>query len=123
MPRMKLAVTAENINDSLRAASGHCMIASAIKRKVPAARWVLVDLQTIRWTDRRVGLRFIYMTPRPAQQALLDFDRGIPVKPFQFTLPPPEIRPVSKHKPRPKATASPNTKIYKKAKLSPERFT
>jgi hypothetical protein len=66
--------------------SGHCMIADAVYAAVPGAKSVSVDLATIRWTDPSKGLRYTYLTPRPAQLALLDFDQGRTVKPFRFEL-------------------------------------
>jgi hypothetical protein len=121
---MKLTVTSANIDNAIRSDANHCMIAEAIKEKIPTARWVLVDLQSIRWTDREAGRRFIFMTPKPAQKALLAFDKGLPVKPFHVTLPAPESRPIPSRKPRKtvkgKTKAKPK-KIYKKAKVAPEQ--
>jgi hypothetical protein len=62
------------------------MIADAIKEAIPNAQSVAVDLVTIRWTDPVRELRYIYLTPRRAQLALIDFDRGVVPKPFDVQL-------------------------------------
>lgn len=67
--------------------SSHCMIAEAVKAALPDARYVSVDLQTIRYSDPRVGLRYIYLTPRRVQEALTHFDMGVlPQESFSFRL-------------------------------------
>jgi hypothetical protein len=62
------------------------MIAEAVKAAVPDADRVAVDLATIRWTDRAKSRRYIYLTPRAAQEALLDFDAGKKSDPLTFSL-------------------------------------
>ncbi len=122
MPRMKLTITSENIEESIRNDANHCMIALAIKKKIPTARWVFVDLQKIRWTDRVAGMTFVCMTPLPAKRALLDFDKGADVKPFHFTMPAPQTKPIKRPK-RAKAVTKKGKakKVYKKTKTAPER--
>lgn len=85
-PRITVAVTREIIDLSERRNSSHCMIAEAVKRSVPEARHVSVDLATIRFTDPNKRLRYIYLTPRKAQYALLDFDQGHHAEPFEVQL-------------------------------------
>lgn len=82
----KVAVTTDVIEQSIRADSGHCMIADAIKQQIPGASRVSVDLQTIRFSDRKKGLRYIYLTPPECQAALVNFDQGIDPEPFTFQL-------------------------------------
>lgn len=60
------------------------MIAEAIAVHLPGVRNVSVDMMTIRWSDPAKGWRYIYLTPKPAQYALLDFDMGLPIEPFSF---------------------------------------
>jgi hypothetical protein len=62
------------------------MIAEAIRLAVPNAQSVAVDLVTIRWTDPVRELRYIYLTPRLAQHALIDFDSGVEPRPFDVKL-------------------------------------
>lgn len=83
----QIEVTAEIIGQSLRANSNHCMIADAIKAAMPEAKAVSVDLQTIRYTDREKGQRYVYFTPLVCQQQLLRFDQGVHVHPWSFKLP------------------------------------
>jgi len=85
-PRIQIQITEENINLAERDSSAHCMIADAIKRNVPEAKHILVDLQSIRWTDTTKSRRFTYLTPRVAQVALIAFDQGVHDQPFRFVL-------------------------------------
>ena len=85
-PQVTIHVSAENINTSVQRASGHCMIAEAVKATKPDARFVSVDLQTIRWTLLDKAERYTYLTPRPVQIALVEFDQGVLPKPFKFTI-------------------------------------
>jgi len=62
------------------------MIAEAIKKAYPKATYVSVDLQTIRFTDPDKGLRYTYLTPRTAQQGIVQFDQGVEVEPFSVRL-------------------------------------
>jgi hypothetical protein len=123
MPRMKLTITSTNIEESIRNDAYHCMIASAIKEKIPTARWVFVDVQKIRWTDRVAGQQFFCLTPLPAKRALLAFDKGEDVKPFHFTMPAPQTKPITKRPKRAKAVTKKGKakKVYKKTKVAPER--
>lgn len=83
---MRVNVTKEHIENGVEKNSQHCMIADAIKTTYPKAQYILVDLQSIRFTDKTKGKRFTYMTPAVAQHNLLRFDQGQSVKPFTFSL-------------------------------------
>lgn len=83
-PNVTIKITEAEIQKAIPKDSGHCMIADAVKRIVPTAEHVAVDLQSIRWSDRKRGVRYTYLTPAIAQMALLRFDDGIKVEPFQF---------------------------------------
>jgi hypothetical protein len=86
-PRLNVSVTAMDIETARPANSGHCMIAEAIKRAIGGdIKRVAVDLQTIRWSDPARGLRYTYLTPRPAVVNLVKWDQGVRVEPFQFRL-------------------------------------
>lgn len=82
--RVKIQVTAENIKQACKADSRHCMIADAISAQLPGVRNISVDLMNIRWSDPSTGWRYIYLTPKPAQYALVDYDMGLPIEPFSF---------------------------------------
>jgi len=60
------------------------MIADAIADKLPGVRNISVDMMSIRWSDPLKGWRYTYLTPKPAQGALIDFDMGIACEPFNF---------------------------------------
>lgn len=91
---MKISISAERIALAVPKNSHRCMIADAIKEQVSHASHVIVDLQSIRWTDEAEGVRYFYFTPPAAQEALLKFDAGEKVEPFEFNLPKPaQVRP------------------------------
>jgi hypothetical protein len=69
------------------------MIAEAIKEARPDYRSILVDLQTIRWTNPRTKKRYVCITPVAAAQALVKFDQGAEIEPFAITLKPAQITP------------------------------
>ena len=57
--------------------SSHCAIAFAIRDAVPEARHIAVDLQTIRWTNPKRGVRYRFLTPAVAQHSvIIPFDQG-----------------------------------------------
>ena len=85
-PRFWVTVDQKTIDDSIARNSSHCMIADAVKRTAPWASSILVDLQSVRMTDKARGLRYIYLTPRHAQLALIDFDRGVKPRAFKMSL-------------------------------------
>src|SRR5271170_4180133 len=85
-PRVAIAVTRDIIEDAVVRDSSHCMIAQAVRSAVPNAKSISVDLQTIRWSDAELGLRYTYLTPRVAQVALIDFDQAKSPKEFAFQL-------------------------------------
>lgn len=85
-PRLDIPITQDVIDSAQRRDSSHCMIADAIQAAVPNARFISVDLATIRFSDLVAGKRYIYLTPRPAQEALLDFDQGKKSEPFAIRL-------------------------------------
>lgn len=85
-PKLRIEVEEDIIAESAQRDSSHCMIAEAVQRAVPTARYISVDLATIRFSDPAAGYRYIYLTPRIAQMALLDFDQGEKPKPFSFEI-------------------------------------
>lgn len=66
--------------------SNHCMIADAIRVALPDARAVSVDMATIRFTDPVRRQRYVYLTPRSVQLALIEFDQGEHTEPFNLRL-------------------------------------
>ncbi len=94
---MKVKVTKSCINNAVRKDSHHCMIADAIHQADPEAKYVLVDLQSIRWTNLRTRKRYFCLTPTLAQCRLLKFDMGKDVQPFGFTVHPQFTRKVGWH--------------------------
>lgn len=82
----QIRVKEKHIQQAVKRDSRHCMIADAIKAQIPDAKYILVDVQSIRWSDLKKGERYQYFTPTQAQQAILKFDQGKPVEPFTFQL-------------------------------------
>lgn len=75
-PTLQLNITAAQHERAVRSNSGGCLIADAIKEQYPHLSGVVVDMATIRVTDRAKGLRYTYLTPPIAQHVLLSFDQG-----------------------------------------------
>lgn len=85
-PVIDCEVLAKHRDEAIRNSSNHCMIAEAIKEAFPQYAHVSVDLQTVRFSDPEKGVRYIYLTPRICQIALVLFDRGKKNKEFKFRL-------------------------------------
>jgi hypothetical protein len=83
---IRIEVSQANIDKSMPRDSQHCMIADALLDRVKHAKSISVDIATIRFTDKKLGKRFIFLTPLVAQQALVDFDQGKTISPFSFNL-------------------------------------
>jgi hypothetical protein len=81
-----IEVTQELIDNATKSDSGRCMIADAIKATFPTFKSVLVDLQSIRFSDPKTQTRRVYWTTRQCQQALVDFDDDLDIEPFSFRL-------------------------------------
>jgi len=62
------------------------MVAEALKEARPDAKFVAVDIQTIRWSDPIRKERYTYLTPRSVQEAIINFDQGKSPEPFSFQL-------------------------------------
>jgi hypothetical protein len=93
MATMRVTITPELVERAVQRDSRHCMIAEAIKEQNPHFERVLVDLQTIRWTNPRTGKRYICLTPEVAGALLVDFDQGREIEPFAFSLRTTQITP------------------------------
>lgn len=85
-PVINCEVLAKHRDEAIRSSSNHCMIADAIKEQFPQYSHISVDLQTIRFSDPERGVRYIYLTPRVCQIALVLFDKGKKNKEFKFQL-------------------------------------
>ena len=79
-----ISVSRETIERATQRDSRHCMIAEAIRDARPDAQFVSVDIQTIRFSIPFKRIRCTYLTPRIAQLALVRFDQGRSLEPFQF---------------------------------------
>jgi hypothetical protein len=83
-----ISVTQEHIEKALRRNSSHCAIALAVAQAVPDARFISVDLQSLRFS--RKGLRYCFLTPHQAQAAIIAVDQGDrdAIRPFDFSMRP-----------------------------------
>jgi hypothetical protein len=77
-PVLDLTITDEQRHRSIAGNSGGCLIADAIKTQYPHLTGIVVDMATVRITDRAAGYRYTYLTPANAQHVLLAFDQGWP---------------------------------------------
>jgi hypothetical protein len=96
MTTLKVTVTAPLIERATQRDSRHCMIAEAILAARPDFRHVMVDLATIRWTNPRTAKRYVALTPEKAAVALVAFDQGHEVEPFDLSLTPIQSTPTVK---------------------------
>jgi hypothetical protein len=106
---VQFEVTQQIIDTAKPRDSGHCMIADAVKAAIPGAAHVSVDLATIRFSDRKIGKRYVYLTPASAQQALVAFDQGAEISPFRFRMRQAQVTDIvaSAHKGRPNSLERP----------------
>lgn len=90
-PHFTIEITQADIDGAVVRDSGHCIFADGIKRFLTDKKHmniagVSVDVQTIRFTDREKRQRYVYLTPRAVQVALVQYDQGIKPEPFIFRL-------------------------------------
>lgn len=86
MWNIKVEVSKENVGRACERNSHCCMVADAVRDRLPWATFIQVDTQSIRFNNRKQGKRYIYLTPPEAQKAIVLFDQGVKVRPFSFTL-------------------------------------
>lgn len=79
-------VTAADISLAKQRESMRCVVSMAIARQVVGAENVMVDIATVRWTDRPNRLRLAYVTPASVARYVLAFDQGHNIGPFRFRL-------------------------------------
>jgi hypothetical protein len=75
-PILKPIVTEESYERAVQAKSSACLVADAIKTQYPQFSNIRVDVATIRLTDKKRGVRYMYLTPASVAEALLFFDQG-----------------------------------------------
>lgn len=75
-PILDLSITDEVWEKAKQASSGGCLIADAIKRQYPHLTGIVVDMATIRASDREKGARYTWLTPSIGQHLLLSYDQG-----------------------------------------------
>jgi hypothetical protein len=87
--RCEIPVLQKHLDAAMRANSSHCAIAMAIADAIPGARHIAVDLQTIRWSLPKRGVRYVFLTPHVAQQdVIIPFDQGEECHPVTFKMRP-----------------------------------
>lgn len=79
-------ITEEHIEHAIARGSNTCPIAEVIAMTEKNARHIMVDIVTIRWSDPTTNKRYIFFTPKYAQQFIVDFDQGHRERARPFTL-------------------------------------
>lgn len=102
-----IQVTQDDIDKATRENSHSCMIAEAIKRQVPDVKNVAVDVQSIRFYDTKHKRRVAFLTPQECVLGLVRFDRGVPPKPFKFSMTSVQVTAVGVSKPKVGADGKP----------------
>jgi hypothetical protein len=122
--RAEISVEQQHIDEALRANSSHCAIAMAIATAIPHAQRIAVDLQTIRWTDKKRGVRYVFLTPHVAQtEVIIPFDQGETCKPVTFKMRPAWISRVGakrNHTPEPEQLKGTGLKVAEEQPHIPE---
>jgi hypothetical protein len=83
---IRIHVDDEHIANAQRKNSHRCMIADALKTAIPEAKFISVDLQSIRFSLLEEKTRYFYFTPTLAQHAILQYDKGKKLRGFDFTM-------------------------------------
>ena len=83
--RYTVHVTREIIDRAIKNNSRACMVANAVAASVPGSTNIDVTSQQIRFTDTD-GFRYAFPTPSSAEWAIIDFDAGVDIEPFDFRL-------------------------------------
>jgi hypothetical protein len=85
----KIEVTPLDIEKAIQNDSYQCMVAQAVRRTIPEATRIMVDMRTIRFSLE--GCRLQYLTPTDVAQYVVDFDAGDAIEPFKFGLRKPHV--------------------------------
>jgi hypothetical protein len=92
MRKLKVEVSGMELATAEKSDSRYCMIAEAIRRMYPELRNIQVDTQSIRVTDRVRREQLTFMSPATAQVAIVRFDEGDTLRPFEFECKEPRVR-------------------------------
>jgi hypothetical protein len=76
--------TQKDIDKGIINNSSKCVVAQSLARAKKDARRIVVDTQTIRFTEG--DQRLVYLTPFVVQQYVVAFDAGDLITPFRFQL-------------------------------------
>lgn len=85
-PSIRLTLTKEIIESAVARNSNHCMVAEALKESHPHLQYISVDIQPIRATDIEKMERYVWLTPRQIQLAIINFDQGKKPEPCSVRL-------------------------------------
>jgi hypothetical protein len=75
---IQFEITEENYKRAVTASSASCLVANAIQEQHPKLSSVRVNVATIRFSDRKRGERYLFLTPPSVGELLLGFDQGWP---------------------------------------------
>ena len=76
LPGLQWEVTRENYERAIPANESTCIHADAIRERYPEYSYVKVNVATIQVSDKKRGVRYLYLTPSSVAQMLLFFDQG-----------------------------------------------
>ena len=85
-PRKEITISKRAIEEGIAGHSGHCLFAESIKDAIPGAKYVSVDIQTMRFSLPEKRERYTYLTPYSVQREIINFDQGHISKAFTFRL-------------------------------------
>lgn len=83
---LRLEVTQEVIDCAEACNAARCLIALAVRNKMPDATRFLADIHSIRWTDPKSGMRYMFKTPSIVADSIESFDNGRHVDPFTVVI-------------------------------------
>jgi hypothetical protein len=88
--RPRAYATEDLIANAMKKDSSHCVAAEAIKTAIPEARFVAVDIQTMRWSVPSMGKRYVQLTPWVVQDFIINWEEANRpnLQPFDFELRP-----------------------------------
>jgi hypothetical protein len=89
---MKVAVGQSEIDHAIRANSRKCMIHQSIERDYPSLKNIVVDKNQVRVTDPDRDVIYTFDMAPLAKAAILKWDAGETIQPFEFRLRHPIVR-------------------------------
>jgi hypothetical protein len=90
--KMKVAVAQDDIDKAIRGNTRKCMIERSIERDYPTLKNVVIEKNTVRFTDPDRNVIYTFDMAPVGRAAILMWDDGGHIAPFAFTLRHPVVR-------------------------------